>query len=118
MSTYYAGIFSTETATIASGASLSGSIDLTGRILVAVQMPSAWTAASITFQASNDGTTFDNVYDTAGTELAATVAASRYVVFDPADLASVRWIKLRSGTSGTPVNQAAERTLTLVARPV
>lgn len=106
----------TLTATIENSGSLSGAVDLGGRKLVAIDMPSSWTAASLTFQASVDGVTYDDLYDGA-TERALTVAASRYLAFNIADWVSVRFLKIRSGTAGTPVNQAAARTLTLVVQP-
>ncbi|MDD5585626.1 MAG: hypothetical protein PHY92_01545 [Alphaproteobacteria bacterium] len=106
-------------ATIASGQAVSGALNLGGLRLFGFVMPAAWTAANLTFQMSHDGgTTWANVYDSNGNELTATVAASRYVALDPANFASLAMIKVRSGTSGTPVNQAAERTLQLVLRAV
>lgn len=106
----------TRTAVIANGASLSGAVDLGGRKLVAIIMPGTWTAASLTFQGSVDGTNFFNVYDGA-TERALTVAANYYSALAIGDWVGFRWLKIRSGTAGTPVNQAAERTLTLVVQP-
>ena len=106
----------TATATIANGASLSGVIDLGGRKLVAIDMPASWTAASLTFQASIDGTNFDNMYDGA-TERSVTVAASYYSMLNIGDWIGVRYLKIRSGTSGTPVNQGGARVLTLVIQP-
>ena len=106
----------TLTATIENGGSLSGAVDLGGRKLVAIDMPSSWTAASLTFQASPDGVTYDDLYDSA-TERSVTAAASRYLAFNIADWVSVRFLKIRSGTAGTPINQAAARTLTLVVQP-
>ena len=107
------------TATIANAASLSGEIDLEGFKLMALLMPGAWTAAALTFQASDvAGGTFLDVYDDAGTEVTATVAASRAIGLDAIlpELAAIRFLKIRSGTTGTPVNQAAARTLTLVLK--
>ena len=106
----------TKTAVIANGASLSGDVDLGGRKLVAIVMPGTWTAASLTFQASPDGVNFFNVYDGA-TERALTVAASYYSALNIADWVGIRWLKVRSGTAGSAVNQVAERTLTLVIQP-
>lgn len=109
----------TGSATIANATSLSAAVDLNGGILVAIQMPAAWTAAGLTFQGSYDGTTFYNVYDDAGNELTLTTAAQRYLVFDgdvARNLRGIRHIKVRSGTSGAAVNQGAERVLRLVAR--
>ena len=106
----------TTTVTIASGASLSGAVDLQGRKLVAIDMPSGWTAASLTYQASADGVTYDDVYDGA-TERSLTVAASRYMMQNIGDWIGVRYLKIRSGTSAAPVNQGASRVITLVVQP-
>lgn len=103
-------------------ASLSDKVDLqtigpTSGI-IAIQMPTAWTAAAITFQGSPSlQDPFQDIYDQGGTEISITVDASRYVVLDQdtrSKLMGLRFIKLRSGTTGTPVNQAAERTIELV----
>jgi hypothetical protein len=99
---------------IANGASLSDPIDLTGLVLVGLQMPAAWTAAAITFQASADGVTYADVYS-AGAELSVTVSASQCVRLDSTIMLSFRYWKIRSGTSGTPVNQGAARTIMAVA---
>lgn len=114
--------------TIANAASLSGAAILDGDI-VAIVMPSAWTAANLTFQgativqttgATPGGVTvgtYQDIYDSGGTELAVTAAASRYIVLTPALAAALRGfgaIKIRSGTSGTPVNQGAARTISIV----
>jgi hypothetical protein len=106
----------TTTVTIANSASLSGAVDLKGRKLVAIIMPDAWTAASMTFQGSIDGTNFFNVYDGA-TERALTVAANYYSALAIGDWVGFRYIKIRSGTAGTPVNQGGARVITLVVQP-
>lgn len=114
-----AGGGETTTAVIANGASLSGEIDLQGFSLQAIVMPSAWTAANLTFQASDtSGGTFNNVHDDAGAEVTVTAAASRCIGLDAVarELDGLRYVKVRSGTSGTPVNQGAERTLTLLLK--
>ena len=115
----YASVPQVGTVTIANGTSLSSALDLHGCRFVAIAMSAAWTAASLTFQGSADGTTYYNVYDDAGNELSMTVSNQRYVVFDSAtkdNLSGIRWIKVRSGAAAAAVNQLAERTLTLVAR--
>lgn len=106
----------TTTVTIASGASLSGAADLKGRKLVGIIMPSTWTTASLTFQGSIDGTNYFNVYDGA-TERALIVSTSYYSALNIGDWVGFRYLKVRSGTSGTPVNQGADRVLTLVVQP-
>ena len=105
------------TATIAAGGSLSAAIRLPpGHYLAAIIMPAVWTDAPITFQASADGVTYNDVHDTAGTEVTVTVAASRLIVLPPTDWYPVPFLRVRSGPSATPVNQLAARMLTLLAR--
>lgn len=105
-------------ATIAASGSLSDAVTLREQTVVAIEMPAAWTAASITLQASADGSTFNNVYTSGGDEVEYTVAASRFIPLDPDDMAGMRYVKIRSGTAATPVNQAAERNIKLVARNI
>lgn len=107
------------TATIADGASLSGAVHVDGRSIVGIQMPGTWTSADLTFQVSADGATYGNVYTTAGVELTATngSATSRYIVLDPLNFLGANYIKVRSGTSGSAVNQSgAARALSVVVR--
>ena len=107
------------TSTIANGQSLSGVIDLEGRTMVGIIMPAAWTAASLTFQACATQTgTYSDLYDDSGIEVAVQAAAARAIAVDLAalKLAPWRYLRIRSGTSGTPVNQGAERILTLVVK--
>ena len=115
---YPSVITSDLTTTIASSASLSGSADLGGTTLSGYIMPAAWTAADLTFQGSVDGANFSDIYDSFGNEVSHSVAASRFVALNPADFAGIRYLKIRSGTTGAPVNQAAERIVTLVTRAV
>lgn len=101
--------------TISSGAAITSAIDLVGRTLVGIIMPAAWTAASLTFEMSDTAAgTYVDVYDISEAELEITVAASRYLALDPVNFFGVNYLKVRSGTSATPVNQAADRTLTLM----
>ena len=103
--------------TISNGQSLSPAVDLgTGR-LKAILMPAAWTAASLSFQASPDGVTYGEAIYQDGTAISATVAAAQYIIVDGTRFEGARYIKIRSGTSGSPVNQGADRALTLVASP-
>lgn len=100
---------------------LSAEIDLGANFLLcAIDMPDDWTAANLTFQVSSEpGGTFDNLYDQYGTEKTVVVAADRYISFDdPAFWLGVRYLKVRSGTSGVAVQQTAARTLYLVTKPV
>jgi len=99
---------------IANGASLSSGYSLQGRILTGIYMPSAWTAAGLTFQASYDNATWFNVYDTSGELAITTAAASLYLAMDGTKFLGISFIRVRSGTAGTPVAQGAARTLVLM----
>ena len=110
---------SSITATIASGTAITGSIDLKDQPILAVRIPASWTTANLTFQGSQDGTNFFDVYNLYGDEFTAVVGgASRYVVMSPFDFQWARYIKIRSGTTGTPVNQGADRSLLIITRRV
>ena len=108
----------TQTATIAASGNLSAAVRLpNGHELAAIIMPATWTAAGITFKAGPTAATVADVFDTAGDEVALTAVAAHYVPIPPGTLHGAIYLKIRSGTSGTPVAQAAERTLTLITRP-
>lgn len=112
------------TATIASGQSLSAQVDIGPKKLVGIVMPAGWDAADITFQASPDGgTTFGELFSTDGVAADAVAAvqihspaAAQYIVIAPEQLRSVNSLKVRSGTSGAPVNQTASRAVLLLVR--
>jgi len=82
-------------------------------------MPAAWTSAVITFLASDSPNgTFSKVMSQNGTELSVTVAANGAYALETLSpqLGIARYIKLRSGTAGSPVNQSAERTIKVLMR--
>lgn len=108
----------TLTTTILSGTSLSPAVDLGGMTLGVIEVPASFEGASLTFQVSADGTTFFNLFKSDGTEYSVTVAASRAYELPIADFADIRYIKIRSGTSGAPTNTGADRVLGLIARAV
>lgn len=105
--------FSTVTATIANNESLSGAVNLGDTKGATIFMPAAWTAASLTFQVSHDGTNWFNLYDKDGTEYTVQADASRAIVLPLADWFGVEHLKIRSGTAAAAVNQGAERILTI-----
>jgi len=98
---------------LAAGASLSDPIDAGDLRAARVQIPSAWTTANLTFQTSIDGVTYADLYDGNATEYTIQAAASREILLPMVDFLGVRYLKIRSGTSGTPVAQAAARKLLL-----
>lgn len=110
-----AGAGSSVTAQIANGASVSGTFDFgTDQRPCRIIMPGTWTTADLTVQTSIDGATWNNLHDVYGTEYTIKAAASRSINLPIADFLGVRYMRLRSGTSGSPVNQAAERSITIV----
>jgi len=106
--------------TIASGASLSGAIALGDKVLCAILMPAAWTAAALSFQASDDnGTTWKDMFDDGGQEInipTVGAVAGQRISIDPSMFGGVDMIKVRSGLTAAAVNQSADRILTLVSR--
>jgi hypothetical protein len=113
--------------TIANGQSLSGAVDMQGctpmRIIVnPTASGTGWTTADLTFQHSDDGVVYGNMRDeykvevTVGVSTDAASAASPIQLSSPAFLWSLRWLKIRSGTAGSAVNQAAARTIRVICR--
>ena len=103
---------------IPASGTISDSINLIAQTLLAIEMPSEWTAADLTFRASVDGLVFDNMYDQFGNEFVVKAAANRFIVVSPADWVGVRYLSIRSGTSATPVAQTGSRALILINRSV
>lgn len=101
---------------IPAGASgISGDVDLGPYRLGGIAIPATWVSATaITFQVSADGVTWYNLYDEVGSEVSVTVTASRVVRLTLADWLGVRYVRVRSGTSGTPVNQTNAPTIVLI----
>jgi len=113
----------TSTATIPNGAPVSNAVNLGDKILCGVIVSAAWTAAALSFQVSHDGgTTWFDLYALGGaTEVSiasGNVVAGRFVPLDPAGFVSIDMIRVRSGVTGTPVNQSGDRVLTLIARKI
>jgi len=108
---------SNTTATIAATASLSPQVDIGPGRLVGLLVPSGWTAANITFQASPDGgVTWGNLFTSLGAEVTVVAVAGQFNAIDPTYLQGVVSLKVRSGTSGSPVAQTAAVAVTLVTK--
>jgi hypothetical protein len=102
--------------TISSGSSLSAPVPLGEFVLTGIAMPAAWDAAGLTFQVSADGGTTWGEMQSTSAAVSYTAAAGQYIAIDPTFWRGINMIKVRSGTSGSPVNQTADRILTLVTR--
>src|SRR6266571_1443782 len=105
--------------TIANGVALSNIVDVGTIEFIGFFMPAAWTAANLTFRVSQDGVTFFDLFDSAGVEVSVAASASKGigVIGTPLQaLSPWRYIIVRSGTTGTPVNQAGARTILIVGK--
>lgn len=100
--------------TIAESESLSGKAYIGHGKLVAILMPAAWDAATLTFQGSPDGETFRDIHDGTGSETEFQADVDRHISVD--DYAGAPWIKVRSGTSGAAVAQSAAREIVLLVQ--
>ncbi len=105
-----------HTVVVPNGASVSAAFPCNQGEIVGVVTPSAIdSASSITFTAlGTDGSTYVNVHDEGGTEVAVTAAVSRYHVVSSGKLKGLGLVKLRLGTSGAPVTATADRTLKVI----
>ncbi len=109
-----------KTFTIAAGATgLSDAVDLTGVQIAQIIMPADWVTANLTLQTcdTEDGT-YQDLYDDTGAEVVITAAADKNtaVNHNALNLAGITWCKLRSGTSATPVDQTASRTIKIIGK--
>jgi len=103
-----------DTATILSGASLSDVVELNDSVLAAIETPAAMTGTSFTFQGSFDKQNFFNVYDDSGVEVSVTSAASRFIIINsPSKFLGMKFLKIRSGTSGAPTAEGADRAINI-----
>lgn len=109
-----------QTATIAAGQSLSAEVALGEKTLVGIVVPSGWTAANLTFQGTPDDLNFYELYNYAGSELTVMVPVTTgcLIAVDPAQWRGITGIKVRSGTSASPVDQASQAQLTLITRTI
>jgi len=108
----------TINALIASGTSLTAAIPLGAKTLHGIAMPAAWDAAGLSFQVSADGGNTWLEMQSISAAVAVTAAAGEYIALDPAIWRGVNMIKVRSGTSASAVNQTADRTLSLIVKPI
>ena len=121
--------------TISAGESMSEPLKIDNLFIIAIDMPAEWTAADITFQAGDANGNYRDInivhhqitefppggpeLQTIDQELTISVDASRHRALSEKEtiaLCGLVYLKLRSGTSDTPVAQAADRALSIVTR--
>lgn len=105
----------TQSVTIPSGSAVSGPAYLGHGELCALTYPTSWTTADLTLQTSLDGVTYQDAYNEAGTEITIKAGAARNVALI-VPIRGALWLKLRSGSSGSPTNQGADRIIGLLVR--
>jgi hypothetical protein len=105
-----------DTVTIAINQSLSGAVQVDGK-LVGIILPTGWTAAAVTFLgATTLGGTYAPIYD-AGVErtiASADAVAGRMILLPLSDWLGVKFLKIRSGTAATAVAQVAQCEITIL----
>jgi hypothetical protein len=74
-------------------------------------MPDTWTAATISYYGSSDGTNFNACYDSAGVLINPAADAKRRIILTSENFSSMSHLKILSGTPAAPVNQGADRIL-------
>lgn len=113
------GTTSVEKVTIPSGESLSNALDLSlsDDSVFGVVMPPDWTAADISIEVSADGTNFVPLYWN-DAEYTLVAGINIAISFEISALAAWEYVKIRSGTSAVPVNQAADRVIVVLTREI
>lgn len=94
--------------TIPHNESLSNGVDCTGGHIVRITVPQEFTDANLTFQASSNGESYNDLYDAEGMEITLPVEADTTVIIAAEWTRSIGWIKFRSGTRGAPVAQTKD----------
>ena len=98
---------------ILGGQSLSAAIDCTNANVLNVAIGEWEPVAQLSFQISADNLTYYNLFWENGQEIVMTVWPNTAYVLTGAWRESIRWLKIRSGTSKGPVNQTETRTIRL-----
>jgi hypothetical protein len=99
---------------------LSTAVDLSAAKFIGIIMPATWVTAVLTFQVCPTiNGTFTDLYDDNGVEVSVSVAQGKAYTLNVAmwKLAPWRYVKFRSGTTATPVDQTASRAITVVLKP-
>lgn len=113
---------SAVTASIANGASVSGTVDLTNTAILGFVAPAAWTAAALNIEVSTNGSTWvtAGLIDSYGSSVSSwsSVTAGAGYSVDAAAMLPWQYVRFRSGTAASPVNQGAQRDFTVITRPL
>jgi hypothetical protein len=118
-----------DAVTIPEGEALSDAVWMRGRAMCGILVSDEWTAAGIGILGSLDG---ENYFPLGVVSLASAPhpapdyeilvddvpeSGGKLIGVNLGDTQAAIWVKLQSQTAGTPVNQDADRELTIVSRP-
>jgi hypothetical protein len=121
-----ASLTKTQELLIPSGTATSAPLDMTsqelhGYLPVAVLTPATWTSAKLAIQISVDNVSWFSVHQwlTNGPfDTSNAVAANQCHIIDGYVLRGIPYVRFISGTVAVPVNQAANRILTIICSTV
>jgi hypothetical protein len=100
--------------TIPAGESLSSSGDLSARSVLLILAPIDWTPANVSFMISDDNISFYNLTDHDGEEVTRAIKPGCAIMVDSAVTQAATYVAVRSGSAESPIEQEADRTLTLI----
>lgn len=103
-------IHSTATATIANGETVGAAFYVGAKVPISLQMPAAFTGASVSFQGSQDNVTYQQIYS-GGAAYSEVVAASKDVALDGNVLAGYPYLKIVSASA-----EGADRAIIVFTR--
>lgn len=107
-----------KTLTIPLNGSVTQTLDVAYTTLIGFIIPSAWTAAGLTIEVSHDNITWVQPKDSFGSTVGyySDITASTAYATDVQSLLPWRYLRLRSGTTATPINQTAARNIVVIKR--
>lgn len=94
---------------IPSGSHFSTAIDISSLQPMSIQIPAVWTDAQLSIQVSHDGETWFDVYAD-GEEQLVPAGASRHCDLN-LNVGGMQYLRFRSGTSASSVNQTGARVI-------
>jgi hypothetical protein len=121
-----AALTKTQIVSIVAGTSQSSTLDMTspelhGYLPIAVLTPATWTNAKLAVQMSVDNSNWFSVHQwlTNGEfDTSNTVTANTCHIIDGYVLRGLPYVRFISGTTASPVNQTADRILTIICGTV
>lgn len=106
-----------EEVTILSGASISDGFETMGRVVVGIIVEGTWTAASLGFQGSINGTDYyTDAIDAGGNKIQCIPATGCFIAFPQTTATKIPYLKLVSRAAGTatPVSQGQDTPVIVV----